>query len=399
MKVLIYSEYFFPVLGGVQTNVYELACGLSEWPADKSGKAQFDVTIVTQTRKSTPDDGSWPFELVRRPSVVRLFGLIQNADILHIAGPALLPMAFGLILRKPLVVAHHGYQSVCPNGLLLLGTDRTVCPGHFMAAEYWKCMRCNAKDMGWLGSVRNLLLQFPRRLLAKLVPVNVAISDYVASRIELPRTKTIPHGIRDPNHLLASRNGQEIQIGYVGRLVQEKGLPLVLSAAKRLKDDGFQFHLTFVGDGPLRMQLEHDCRNLGVGSRVTFTGELSGADLEAAVRPIQIAVMPSVCEETAGLAAIEQMMRGGLVVASDIGGLTEVVGDSGLKFAAGDSDGLYAALRKVLQAPEMISSLGTRARTRAVQLFSRDTMIRSHISLYQRALCQKSMDLGESTTS
>lgn len=385
MKILIYTEYFLPISGGVQTNVYELACGLSEWRANGIGKTAFDVTIVTRTQETTGNDNSWPFALVRRPSAAHLFNLIEGADLIHIAGPALLPMLFGLILRKPVVVAHHGYQSVCPNGLLLLGTDRTVCPGHFMAARYWKCVRCNSRDMGFLGSIRNLVLMFPRRLLANLMWVNIAISNHVASRISLPRTKTIPHGIRDPGYSRAAQNGKEVQIGYVGRLVQEKGLPLILVAAKRLSEDGFQFHLTFVGDGPLRNQLQDEAGKLKIADRVTFTGELSGKEFEAAVRPIQIAVMPSVCEETAGLAAIEQMMRGGLVVASDIGGLSEVVGDSGLKFTPGDPNALYVTLRKVLQAPGTIGSVGAQARTRAVQLFGRDTMIRAHVACYEDA--------------
>lgn len=386
MKILIYTEYFFPISGGVQTNVFELACGLSEWHAAHPEDPEVEVTIVTQTRETTPKDGSWPFHLVRRPSLRNLFKLVSSADVIHVAGPAMLPMLLGLILQKPMIVEHHGYQSICPNGILLLGTSRTVCPGHFMAGRYWNCVRCNAKDMGWLGSLRGLMLMFPRRFLSKLIPVNVAISNHVARRLALPRTKTILYGIRDPGCERLPQNGNAIQMGYVGRLVREKGLPLLLNASKRLKEDGFSFHLTFVGDGPVRKQLENESEKLGMSDRVTFTGDLSGANLERVVRPIQIVLMPSLCEETAGLSAIEQMMRGGLVIASDIGGLSEIVGDAGLKFAPGNGEALYSKLREVLEAPTLASSLGQQARKRAVQLFSRDTMIRAHISVYRETL-------------
>lgn len=385
MKVLIYTEYFFPVSGGVQTNVYELACGLSEWHRAHSDDPELEVTIVTQTRETTPKDDSWPFRLVRKPTFTKLFNLVRSADVIHVAGPAMLPMLFSIILRRPMIVEHHGYQSICPNGILLLGTDRTVCPGHFMAGRYWNCVRCNAKDMGWTGSLRGLLLMFPRRLLSKMVPVNVAISNHVAGRLVLPRTRTILYGIRDPGYGRLPQNGNSVQIGYVGRLVQEKGLPLVLAAAQRLKDDGFAFHLRFVGDGPVRKQLEAETERLGMSNQVSFTGDLTGPELERAVRPIQIALMPSLCEETAGLSAIEQMMRGGLVIASDIGGLSEIVGDGGLKFAPGNAEALYLKLRGVLESPSLVSSLGEHARKRAVQLFSRDTMIRAHVSVYREA--------------
>jgi len=96
--------------------------------------------------------------------------------------------------------------------------------------------------------------------------------------------------------------------------------------------------------------------------------------------------MPSRWEETAGLAAIEQMMRGGIVIAADIGGLSEVVGDAGLKFSAGDSGALYSCLRKVLEQPSLADSLGSAARARAVKLFNCESMIQEHVSLYREAL-------------
>jgi glycosyltransferase involved in cell wall biosynthesis len=386
MKVVLYSEYFFPVSGGVQTNIFELACGLSEWRQDQSNSDRVEVTVITRTAERTADDDSWPFRLVRRPGFGQLVQLLCKADVIHIAGPALVPVLVGLLLRKPVLIEHHGYQSMCPNGVLLLGTDRTVCPGHFMAANYERCVRCNSGDMGWLGSLRALVLLFPRRWLCKHASLNIAITDHVARRIALPRTQTILYGIRDPGSLRLPQNGNAVEIGYVGRLVPEKGLLVLLKAARRLQNDGFAYRLTFVGGGPLEKQLEDESRELGIAPHVTFAGELGGADLERAVRPLQIVVMPSMWEETAGLAAIEQMMRGGVVVASDIGGLSEVVGDAGLKFVPGDSDALYARLREVLESPSLAVSIGDSARARAARLFGRDKMIRAHVSAYLEAM-------------
>jgi glycosyltransferase involved in cell wall biosynthesis len=386
MKILIYTEYFFPIPGGVQTIVFELARGLAEWRARHPGGESFEVTVVTRTPEQTEEDDLWPFRLVRRPSLWRLLQLLHAADVIHLAGPALLPMAVGVVLRRPVVIEHHGYQSICPNGILLL-SDRSVCPGHFMAGRYLKCVRCNSGDVGWLKSFLSLILTFPRRWLCRLASSNIAVSNHVAGRIALPRTRTILHGIRDCGPVTEVRlpqNGNAIQIGYVGRLVQEKGLQLFLDVAKRLDDDGFSFHLTFVGGGPIRKQLEDKSRGLGIAHRVTFTGDLAGADLERAVRPIQIVVIPSLCEETAGLAAIEQMMRGGVVLASDIGGLSEVVGDSGLKFVPGSSDALYANLRHVMETPLLAASIGSRARERAMKVFDSGSMIQAHVSVYRQ---------------
>lgn len=381
MKVVIYSEYFFPISGGVQTNIFELACGLIARTPNYNSHP-IEVTLVTRTQETTCSDGSWPFHLVRCPNFGNLLRLLREADVVHIAGPALLPMVVCLALGKPVVVAHHGYQSMCPNGLLLQGSSCAVCPGHFMAGRYLKCLRCNLTDMGWLGSLRALVLQFPRRWLCKRASINVAVTEHVARRVALPRTRVIPHGIGDCECSSIQRNAHGIEIGYVGRLVQEKGLPVLLRAAKRLHEDGLAFHLTIVGDGPLRFQLERDSRELGLTRVVSFTGELAGAELERTVRPLQAVVMPSLWEETAGLAAIEQMMRGGVVVASDIGGLTEVLGDAGLKFTPGDSDALYLRLRELLEQPSLAESLSFAARERAAKNFSLDKMVDSHVALY-----------------
>lgn len=386
MKILIYSEYFLPNSGGVQTYVFELASGLAEWQREHKDSPALEVIVFTRTLESTAQDKSWPFQLVRSRSLRRLRGLASRAEVVHIAGPALRPMILAALMRKPAVVEHHGYQAVCPNGLLLMGTNSTVCPGHFMAHHYGECARCNSPQIGCLRSIRSLILMSPRRWLLKRMTAHIAITNHVGRRIALPRTRTILYGIRDPGATRLPRDGNEIHIGYVGRLVPEKGLPLLLKAAKRLADDGTRFRLTFVGGGPLREGLENESRELGIAGRVSFTGDLTGDNLERAVRPIDVVVMPSVWEETAGLSAIEQMMRGGVVVAADIGGLSEVVGDAGLKFAAGDSESLYERLRDVINAPAIADSLRASARARALQLFRRDDMIESHLSLYREAL-------------
>jgi glycosyltransferase involved in cell wall biosynthesis len=96
--------------------------------------------------------------------------------------------------------------------------------------------------------------------------------------------------------------------------------------------------------------------------------------------------MPSVWEETAGLAAMEQMMRGRLVIASDIGGLGEIVGDTGLKFSPGDAVALADAMRKIVLRPALVDSFGKIARERAQKLFQRERMIAEHASVYRDVL-------------
>jgi glycogen synthase len=125
MKLLIFAHYFTPSIGGVETSVLLLARGLATLhPA-------ISVTVVTQTPAGSFVDGSLPFRVVRHPTFFNLFRLIRGSDVVHVAGPSILPMAISRFLRKPTVVEHHGYQAICLNGLLLHMPERSLCPGYF----------------------------------------------------------------------------------------------------------------------------------------------------------------------------------------------------------------------------------------------------------------------------
>jgi glycosyltransferase involved in cell wall biosynthesis len=387
MKILIYCEYFAPVVGGVQTAIEFLARGLSQLRVDGgNGQQAVEVTVATMTPANGMDDSVLPYRVIREPGFLQIFHLIREADIVHLAGPCLLPLLLTRLTRKPVVIEHHGYQAICPNGQLFLQPSQTVCPGHFMAKRYGECVRCCAQTMGRLGSIRALILTFPRLWLCKYVARNVVISDHVGRRLMLPRTETIYYGIEvtppptdEPRHA-----AQELDLAFVGRLVAEKGLPLLLDAAKRLRDGGTAFRLTFIGDGPERAKLERLTDQFDLRSHVTFTGDLRGDDLKRAVSNIEVVAMPSVMEETAGLSAIEQMMRGRLVIAADIGGLGEVVGEAGLKFTPHDSIALASRLQQAAGNRDDAARLGRAARQRAETLFAVGRMVGEHFRVYRR---------------
>src|SRR5205814_2247814 len=121
-----------------------------------------------------------------------------EADLIQLAGPAFIPLALALLRRKPTVVAHHGYQSICPNGLLQYEPTRSVCPGHFMARRYFRCLRCNAVTTGLATSLVKLLLMFPRRWMVKRVAVNTHNSYHLLRRLQLPASRVIYRGVADP---------------------------------------------------------------------------------------------------------------------------------------------------------------------------------------------------------
>jgi len=375
MKVLIYAHSFAPKIGGAETYVMLLAQGLA-------AKGVF-VTVATPTPKDSFDDASLPFKVVRQPDLRTLWQLVGEADIVQLAGPVFVPLVLSLLRRKPVAVEHHGYQAICPNGLLFFEPTKTACPGHFVARRYWHCLHCNAVTSGWLKSLLMLLLTFPRKWLCKKVSVNIPITHHVLKRLGLPRSQVVYHGVPEASASPLLSDAVPT-FAYVGRLVSEKGLPLLLEAAKRLKEEGYDFRLLFVGDGPERKFLEMMAVKLNLQDRVQFTGFLVGEALEEVMASIHAVIIPSVWEETAGLAAMEHMMRGRLVIASDIGGLGEVVDGAGLKFTPGDVAALAHCLRQVLEHPNLVTELGAKARQRALQFFRWERMVQEHLTLYQR---------------
>jgi glycogen synthase len=388
MKLLIYSHFFSPSIGGVENIVRKLATGLAA-RQNSSHAPEFDITLVTEISAQSLDDSAWPFRIVRKPGAFALAKLIRECDLLHIAGPAFLPLFLARFLRKPVVVEHHGYQSICPNGSLLLQPSADVCPGHFQAGHYATCLRCQNVEHPFSYSLRSLILTGLRGRICRSA-TNVAVTHHVADRLQpLLRPQVIYHGVDDPGPAFTLppdviTHPPRICFAYVGRFVSEKGIPLLLEAAKLLKNENLAFDLLLIGDGPDREQLQAQIEKDGLASFTKITGFLEADPLNKLLENVHAVVMPSLSEETAGLAAIEQMMRGRVVIASAIGGLAEVVADTGLLFPPRDVPALAACMRSVIEKPELIAQLGSQARKRAIDLFTANRMLEEHARLYNQ---------------
>lgn len=387
MRVLIYAHSFAPKIGGAETLVMLLARGLAKrWGLEDKNF----LTVMTPTAANGFDDKPLPFKIVRQADLWKLVRLIIGADIVHLAGPCFMPLLLGLLFRKKVVVEHHSFQPTCPNGLLLYGPTQMPCPGHFMAGRHYECLQCNA-ELGMLHSFKLWLLTFPRRWLCHQVSVNVAITEWLARELRLPNTTTIYCGIPSKNNGITTQAIQSpLTFAFIGRLVGTKGVHTLLQAAHRLKSRGLTFRIKIIGEGPERAVLESQANDLKLDDCVTFMGYLPENELDKTLADVGIIVMPSLNGETFGLVAAENMMLGRLVIVSDIGVLSEVIGDAGLKFPPGDAEGLATCLQKVLEEPEMVRDLRLKAQKRAWQLFRQNRMVENHLSLYGGLLWKES---------
>jgi len=243
-------------------------------------------------------------------------------------------------------------------------------------------------DTNPVSTARNWLVEWFSCAAATIV---VAISEFdrrtlIRRRICSTRKLEMVHNAYaiDPAPVASNRHGHEaVSIGFVGRLVEQKGCDVLISAYARLAAGGLPARLTIVGDGPDRPQLERRVEDLGLSGSVDFLGfRPDGAALMA---EMDIVAVPSRFEPF-GIVAVEAMVQGRPVVASAVGGLTETVADgtTGRLVPPGDPLRLADALGELVRSSALREQMGEAGRERAMALFSPDRVIAAYTKLYRR---------------
>ena len=382
MKILYYTDAFWPQIGGIETFSLRLIEGLE---SSSNAAEKLDVVVVTNTPgpEHFTDRNRISARIVRKPNALQLWKLIGTADRVVLAGAAILPLAFSLARGKRLIVTHHGYQTVCPNGLLFHLPSRTNCPGYFEKKNYRECVRCSREELSWAKTWKRLVLTRVRRILTKRAWRNVMPSDHLSSRLQLPNSLIIRNGVPQTEPLDRSIAIREKKMGfaYLGRLVVEKGAHVLIEAARILKNRGQEFRVLLIGDGPEKAALLAQARDANLGEIVEFLGFRTGEELRGALSEPCVLVMPSVCQDVAPFAPLEQMMTGRTIIASDIGGLSEEVGETGLKFRPGNAEELADRMEQAITTPELLKELGNMARQRMLDLYTGEKMIGEYRNL------------------
>ena len=301
MRILLSSHFFHPSVGGIEQVSLTLA--------NEFARAGHEVKVVTTTRES--DGRKFPFQIVRRPSPLKLIELVRWSEVVfqnNISMRTWWPLP---IIHRPWVVAHHTW---------LARTNTSV-------------------------GLRDRAKRFVTRF-----ATNIAISRPMAKHLSVPST-IIGNPYRGELFKRDPSAKRECDLIFLGRLVTDKGVDILLRALRHLKRRSFFPRLTIVGSGPDLPRLTAMVDRFKLADQVTFLGNLTGPRLVQELNQHRVIVVPSRWQEPFGLVALEGVACGCRAIISESGGLQEAAGPLAVVFEHENDTALAGAIERTLTEP------------------------------------------------
>jgi glycosyltransferase involved in cell wall biosynthesis len=176
----------------------------------------------------------------------------------------------------------------------------------------------------------------------------------------------------------------EITIGYIGRLVREKGVDLLLTALSGVRA---KWRLIVAGAGSERERLERLADHLGIAHQISFVGVMPSLRTPAFYQELDTLVLPSRSQsnwvEQFGRVLIEAMACGVAVVGSDCGEIPNVIGDAGIVFPENDANALEDCLQRLAVDLNLRIDLGARGRERVLAHFTQARIAEQTVAVYR----------------
>ncbi len=360
------------MIGGIETLALNTALHLS--------RRGHEVIVVTPIPSPDPDEE--PFEVVRGGSPSRLLALVKWCDLVFCNGASLYIAPYTLLVNRPVVMRHDGYQVSSIEGAGWY--DHGPAPLRPLPSFLYHLKRGRTAY-----ALRGILKVGALRLFANRgVEANVAISDWMMKRHPL-RNQLRIHNPFPITKFAGARNTDghyDYDFFFLGRLISEKGVNILIEAFSRLQGQcGNAYRLCIIGDGPERSALEQLVQESGQKDFVRFAGMMTGDSLIDLLRLCRIAVLPSTWEEPFGGVATELMAADKNLIVSRDGALSELVGDAGLAVPNGDAEALASAMGRLIADSDLQNQHLKRAKTLITQ-FDEEKLIDDYENLFHRVL-------------
>ncbi len=178
---------------------------------------------------------------------------------------------------------------------------------------------------------------------------------------------------------------------FVGRLVEKKGVRLLLEAMPKLLAKNSSLRLWVAGAGPLEAELRERAHLLNISDKVDFLGMMSQVQLPVLYRRATLAVFPFVVarsgdQEGFGLVQVEAMGCGCPVIAGDLPVIHDIITHekTGLLFASGDTQALTDTILRALDNPDLCLSLAREAHKHVVERFDWEVVAGKYARVYEK---------------
>lgn len=386
MKILLINDYGIPQ-GGAEIQMLRLRQLLREkghdarlftsdaQNGDQKNEADYRcLGTVSSFRTLIQTLNPWAY--FRLKEVIREF----RPDIVHVKIflTQLSPLILPLLKDIPSLYHVAWYRPVCPTGTKLL-PDGNICT----VRAGIPCYRNGCLPIrDWLPLMTQLkLLRHWRGAFDMILANSESVRDTLLQN-GIDGVEVLHYGI--PAKPEGATLSGTPTVAFAGRLVREKGADILLRAFAKVTVQIPSARLLIAGEGPERENINLLISDLNISSNVTILGHLPPSEIDNTFSRAWVQAVPSVWAEPFGIAAVEAMMRGTAVTASDLGGPKEIIenGKSGFLVPPGDVDALAEKITLLLKDKELSESLGKAGRERAQSGFGEGLYLKKLLDVY-----------------
>jgi glycogen(starch) synthase len=298
--------------------------------------------------------------------------LIHNHDWLTAFSAASLKRSF----KVPLVSTIHATEMGRARGILASDHQRAIHSAEWrLTYESWRVIACSDYMAGEIAT----FFQTPRDKI-DVIPNGVTFERFARlEAADLGRFRS-----------MYALPGERI-VFCVGRIVQEKGLHVLIEAVPQVLAENPEAKFVIAGTGSMLDTLRARAWELGVGAKVLFTGFVSDEDRDRLYKVASCAVFPSLYEPF-GIVALEAMAARTPVVVSEVGGLSEVVthGRTGITVHPGSATSLAWGISHSLIRPDWAEQRAEDAYQMARQEYNWESIAHRTVQVYERVIAERS---------
>ena len=336
------------------------------WNARALGRVLYSTEAASNVRrlvqKSVPD-------------------LVYVNNIAHHISPSILDVFKEF--RLPVMMSVRDYKIICPNSVLL---DRSGICERCKGEKYYNSLIHRCKRNSLIPSAVACLEAYLHRhrrtydsVRAFLAPSQFCKKKLVEFGMDREKIFVVPNFI-SPEDFGSKDTSSEPFCVYFGRLSKEKGLKVLIEAAKVCGHE-----LLIIGDGELKSSLVRYAEELGAGN-VSFRDGMAFDELMTTVGASLFTVFPSLCYETFGRSILESFAVGKPVVASRIGAVKELVDDGvdGLLCEPGDCEELAEKMSSMFSSKQATEKMGQNGRAKALSRFTPENQYKHLMHVWER---------------